>query len=129
MHRFQPLSDGANNFYKIYSANNSNTQINVTGWRKYSHSYESLYTVHYNQELVRLILNLSVNINVTSAWNGWQNILTDDFIRPQNGIVRIDNSGQVLIRVSNASENIKFKTVLNTTVSTTVFGEIIWKRK
>ena len=113
----------------IYSTNTDKNQINVTGWRKYSHSYESLYTVHYNQELVRLILNLSSNVNISSSWNGWQNILTDDFIRPQNGIVRIDNSGQVLIRVSNASDNIKFKSVLNTTISTTVFGEIIWKRK
>ena len=101
----------------------------MTGWRKYSHNYESLYTVHYNQDLVRLIVKLSNNVNVSNVWNGWQNILTDDFIRPSNGIVRIDNGGQVLIRVSPISDNIKFKTVHNTSISTTVYAEIIWKRR
>lgn len=101
----------------------------MTGWRKYSHNSESLYTVHYNQDLVRLIVTLSNNVSVSNVWNGWQNILTDDFIRPAGGIVRIDNGGLVLIRVSPNSDNIKFKTVNNTSISTTVYGEIIWKRR
>ena len=112
-----------------FSTNNINTQVNVKGWRTYNHDHTAVYTVRYNEDWVQLLVNISSNVNISSSWNGWQNILTDDFIRPEKGIVKVDNSGHTLIRVSNVSENIKFKSVLNSSFQNTVYAEIEWKRK
>ena len=68
-------------------------------------------------------------MNITNSWRGWHNILTDDFILPANGITKIDNSGTVVIRVSTISENIVFKSVMNTSVSSQIYAEIIWRKR
>lgn len=103
----------------------------MIGWKTYSLSNDnsSLYTVKYNAEFVQFFVHISSNVNIGSSWNGWQNILTDEFIRPEKGIVGIDNSGQTFIRVAPGSENIKFKSVTGVSFQNTIYAEMEWKRR
>ena len=85
----------------------------------------------YNLDFVRLLVHIGDNVTISPSWVGWQNILADDSLRPSQGIVGVDNSGNVHVRVSDLSDTIKFRKAIGSgsNISTTVYAEIIWKRK
>lgn len=85
----------------------------------------------YNLDFVRLLVHIPNNVTITPNWVGWHNILADASLRPSQGIVGVDNSGDIHVRVSDISDNIKFRKAIGSgsNLSTTVYAEIIFKRK
>ena len=113
-----------------FSANNTNTQIKVDGWRAYTnHSYSNMYLVYYNQYYTYLRVQIPENANVNDSFNGWHNVLNDTWIRPkQDTHVSPDNSGEVFIKAYD-SARIDFKSVKGTSYTNrSIHGTLFFAR-
>lgn len=110
----------------MFSANTSNIQCNVTGWRQYYN--DSNYSVKYNNELVNVVIHTGT-ANVPTSWVGWHNILNDTSLRPSMPVSETDTSGSILIKASNNSPQITFKSITGSAVSGQIYGELLWRKK
>ena len=109
-----------------FSANNSNTQINVKGWRQYYN--DANYTVKYNNEFVNITVHTGT-ANVHTSWDEWHDVLNDSSLRPSMPVSTTSASGNVIIKCNDNSAKVSFKSNTGSTVSEYIYGELLWRKK
>lgn len=84
-----------------YSANTTNTQIYVTGYRTVWQNTTSSPTVRVEQEgnKARLILN-GINRNITTSWVMYSDTAHFLDYAPKQSVVALDNNGSVQIKLT-----------------------------
>lgn len=109
-----------------FSANNSNTQINVSGWKQYYN--DTNYTVQYNNEFVNITVHTG-SATVSTSWNEWHNVLNDSSLRPSMPVSTTSATGNVIIKCNDNSAKVSFKSNTGSTVTEYIYGELLWKKQ
>ena len=112
-----------------FSANSSNAQIKVTGWKTYTDTTN--YTVKYNDEFVYFKFSYTGSSGSisTSWWELGANVFNDENLRPAADIVFFVGN-PVICNVRSNNSKIRVKTLSGTISSPfTLAGEKVWKRR
>lgn len=82
----------------------------------------------YNQEFVNLSVHTG-SANINTSWTGWHNIINDTTLRPYEPVTAMDSNGTIVIKSSDNSAQITFKSITGNTISgVKVYGELLWKK-
>ena len=109
-----------------FSANTTNTQILVTGFKTYFN--DSNYTVTYDQEKVYFRMHVASNLSA-SSWNDLASVLTDTYIRPATSVCVPDFDGIFFIRCRDDSAKISMRSVDGNSKTGWVYASATWQRR
>ena len=82
----------------------------------------------YNNEFV----NITVHTGSATAhtyWEEWHNVLNDSSLRPSMPVSATSATGNVIIKCSDNSAKVSFKSNTGSTVSEYIYGELLWRKK
>lgn len=115
-----------------FTANNTQVQVNVDGWKEYAHSTWSTgyYYVYYNKDTVRLTFQETSAVSNSTSWADFAaTIFSDNWIRPNLPVVAIDNTGNMQIRVANNSAKIAHRSNTGSNTSGELYIQMMWTHR
>lgn len=108
-----------------FSANNTYTQIRVTGWKTYMS--DSNYTVRYNDVFVEVRATVS-SFGVPVDWTEYAEIIPTD-LRPSTWLTFLDANGNVQLRLSPSSNKIAFRSALGYGFTNSIYATAVYPRR
>ena len=109
-----------------FSANNSQSQVSISGWKTFYH--DDYYTVTYNENnLVSFQVHISNSYSLTTSWKEFGYTWLTDAFRPVNP-VKFFTGDNIICAISDNSSTLKFRS-LSGNATSQLWGHVIYKRK
>ena len=111
-----------------YSANQSNIQIQVTGWKKYAST--DAYDLYYNDTLVRLTGH--VEAYAPTALDSWPGMPIPSSLRPYINCTAYSHQANVLFYVGETESYVMRKSLTGSVINLSgqkFYFQMIWERK
>lgn len=110
-----------------YSANNTNNQINVDGWRTYLQT--EVWLVEYNATTTRVTLASEVTVAVTTTEKQYgTEILNDWWLRPKRPMMFPTYNGNVLV-IARGNNKLGHKTISGSVTMPSQYFQIEWSHQ
>jgi len=110
-----------------FSANNTNNQINVDGWRKYLQT--EVWLVEYNATTTRVTLASTVTVAVTTTEKEYGTaILNDWWLRPKRPMMFPTYNGNVIV-IARGNNKLSHKTISGSVSMTSQYFQIEWSHQ
>ena len=104
-----------------------NMQIRVKGWKTHLNNNE--YTLRYNEEFVEISVHISSS-TYPASWSEWSSIIpTSPDLRPKMPVLWHDTTGNVRMKVTDASTKISFSSHTGNNVSQSCYGMVTYSRR
>lgn len=111
-----------------YSANNTNNQINVDGWRTYLQT--DIWRVEYNATTTRVTLASTVTVAVTTTEKNYGTVLLNDqWLRPKKPMMFPTYNGNVLVIAKEGNNTLSHRTVSGSVSMTSQYFQIEWSHQ
>ena len=111
-----------------FSANNTNTQINVDGWRTYLET--EVWLVEYNATTTRVTLASEVTVAVTTTEKNYGTVLLNDWwLRPKKPMMFPTYNGNVLVIAKEGNKTLSHRTVSGSVSMTSQYFQIEWSHQ
>ena len=111
-----------------FVANNTNNQINVTGWRTYLQT--DIWLVEYNATTTRVTLASTVTTSSTTTERNYgTTLLSDGWLRPKKPMMFPTYNGNVLVIAKEGNNTLSHKTVSGSVSMTSQYFQIEWSHQ
>ena len=110
-----------------FVANNTNNQINVTGWRTYLQT--DIWLVEYNATTTRVTLASTVTTSSTTTEKQYGTaILNDWWLRPKRPMMFPTYNGNVIV-IARGNDKLGHKTISGSVNMTSQYFQIEWSHQ
>ena len=111
-----------------FVANNTNNQINVTGWRTYLQT--DIWLVEYNATTTRVTLASTVTTSSTTTERNYgTTLLSDGWLRPKKPMMFPTYNGNVLVIAKEGNNTLSHKTISGSVSMTSQYFQIEWSHQ